>query len=296
MADLHLKSSKHFLHSKSTTNMGFQRMSRKPLNESRCACVLFSRQLEGLGPLSWTKVQLMKSNHLRTWTYMGMHRKHIIYYVHNIYIYVYYIFHNPPKNICTPSLYIFIHFSCLLCGLKYAGCISSWLSTAPLRPPVEIAIVNSWILEWLHLKLWVWATWGLDHGFVEISTLWFQDSGQNISRSFLIILESNRQIRKTRWSPRTRMPTRMLRNRDNTYLSHFPANPLVRHLDLTHRGDTLVGHPCLTLMRKALVRHSCKTLCLDTSYLTHLNDTLTWHTWTTLLLDTLARHSYVTLV
>ena len=54
---------------------------------------------------------------------------------------------------------------------------------------------------------------------------------------------------KTRWSPRTRMPTRMLKNRNNTYLTHFPANPLVGHPDVTHWGDTLVGHPSyLTLL------------------------------------------------
>ena len=67
-------------------------------------------------------------------------------------------------------------------------------------------------------------------------------------------------IMQTRWSPRTRMPTRMLSNRDDTYLSHFPANPLVGHPDLTHWGDTLVGHPCLTLLRNTLLRHSCLTL------------------------------------
>ena len=35
----------------------------------------------------------------------------------------------------------------------------------------------------------------------------------------------------------------------NTYLSQFPANPLVEHPDLTHWSDNLVGHPCLTLLR-----------------------------------------------
>ena len=138
--------------------------------------------------------------------------------------------------------------------------------------------------------------------------------------------------KKTRWSPRTRMPTRMLRNRDNTYLSHIPTSPLVGHPDLTHWGDTLVGHPCLTLLRNALVKHfyltllwdtlawqffwgtltwhscrtlltwhflldtltwgSCKTFLLDTSYLTLLWDTLTWH----FLLEILTWHSCRTLL
>ena len=54
------------------------------------------------------------------------------------------------------------------------------------------------------------------------------------------------------------------KQRLNTYLSQFPANPVVEHPDLTHWGDTLVGHPCLTLLRYALVRHSCMTLWFDT--------------------------------
>ena len=139
-------------------------------------------------------------------------------------------------------------------------------------------------------------------------------------------------FKQTRWSPRTRMPTRMLRNRDNTYLSHIPTSPLVGHPDLTHWGDTLVGHPCLTLLRNALVKHfyltllwdtlawqffwgtltwhscrtlltwhflldtltwgSCKTFLLDTSYLTLLWDTLTWH----FLLEILTWHSCRTLL
>ena len=39
---------------------------------------------------------------------------------------------------------------------------------------------------------------------------------------------------KRRWSPRTRMPTRMLSNRDNTYLSYF--------FPRTHLWDTLTWH------------------------------------------------------
>ena len=63
---------------------------------------------------------------------------------------------------------------------------------------------------------------------------------------------------ETRWSPRTRMPTRMLSSRDNTYLPHFPANPLVGHPDLIH------WRTLLTLLRNALVRHSYLTLLWDT--------------------------------
>ena len=108
----------------------------------------------------------------------------------------------------------------------------------------------------------------------------------------------------TRWSPPTRMPRRMLRNRNNTYLSHFPANPLVGHPDLTHWGDTLVGHPCLTLLRNALVSHSCLTLLFDTfvghSCLTLFFDTLVRQCCLTLLtrhscLALFLRHSYLTL-
>ena len=93
-----------------------------------------------------------------------------------------------------------------------------------------------------------------------------------------------KKLKKTRWSPRTRMPTRMLTNRykHGQYLFvTFPAKSLVRHHEFTHWGDTLVGHPRLTLLRNALVRHSSLTLL-----------------WGALarrfLLDTLVRHSYLT--
>ena len=56
----------------------------------------------------------------------------------------------------------------------------------------------------------------------------------------------------------------------------FPTNSFVRHPEFTHWGDTLVGHPCLTLLS-----NSCLTL---------LWDTLVRH----FLLDTLVRHSYLT--
>ena len=46
-------------------------------------------------------------------------------------------------------------------------------------------------------------------------------------------------FKKTRWSPRTRMPTRMLTNIDNTYLSHFQQ---------THLWDTLTSHTVVTLL------------------------------------------------
>ena len=76
----------------------------------------------------------------------------------------------------------------------------------------------------------------------------------------------------------------------------LPANSLVRHPEFTHWGDTLVGRPCLTLLRKSPVRHSCLTLFLDTliwhSCKTLLLDTLVGH----FLLDTLVRHSYLTLL
>ena len=100
----------------------------------------------------------------------------------------------------------------------------------------------------------------------------------------------NDQQKKTRWSPGTGMPTRMLSNRDNTYVSDFPAKPLVGHPDLTHWRDTVIGHPCLTLLRNALVRHSWQ------SYLTLLWGTLRWHSCRTPLLDTIAKRSGKTLL
>ena len=85
----------------------------------------------------------------------------------------------------------------------------------------------------------------------------------------------------------------------NTYLSQFPANPLVEHPDLTHWSDNLVGHPCLTLLRYALVRHSCLTLWFDTLVghpcLTLLRYALVRHSCLTLWFDTLVGHSCLTL-
>ena len=75
---------------------------------------------------------------------------------------------------------------------------------------------------------------------------------------------------KTRWNPRTRMPTHMLKNRNDTYLSHFPANPL-----------------CGTPGRDRLRWHSCRTPLLDT---------IAQRSGKTLLLDTLVGHSCLTLL
>ena len=135
----------------------------------------------------------------------------------------------------------------------------------------------------------------LGQGEAVVSLAW-----RCFSRSFGGRIEFVFFLWKTRWSPRTRMPTRMLRNRDLILVCHNFQLPLVEHPDLTHWGDTLVGHPCLTLLRCTLVRHSCLTLLLDTLVRHFLLDTLTCHSCKTLLLNTLARHfllgtSYLTL-
>ena len=111
------------------------------------------------------------------------------------------------------------------------------------------------------------------------------------------------------------------KRRFNTYLSQFPANPLVEHPDSTHScgaplldtialrsGKTLlldtliclVGHSCLTLFWDTLTWHPCNTLLAWHSYAPLLWDTLTWHSCRTILtwhflLDTLLGHSYLTL-
>ena len=77
--------------------------------------------------------------------------------------------------------------------------------------------------------------------------------------------------------------TNVEKQRFNTCLSQFAANPLVEHPDLTDWGDTLVGHPCLTLLRYTLVRDSCLTLLLDTLVRHFLLDALTCHSCKTLL-------------
>ena len=70
---------------------------------------------------------------------------------------------------------------------------------------------------------------------------WFCSIDASLSRSFLWLwwMMLNVKRNKTRWSPRTRMPTRMLTNRDNTYLSH---------LQQIHLWDTLNSHTEATLL------------------------------------------------
>ena len=107
------------------------------------------------------------------------------------------------------------------------------------------------------------------------------------------------RMNKTRWSPRTRMPTRLLKNRNNTYLSLFITFSSESTCGTPWR-DTLRWHSCTTpFLLDTLTWDSCKTLLLDTSYLTSCKtlspNTLAWHSSGTLLLDILVRHSYLTL-
>ena len=132
--------------------------------------------------------------------------------------------------------------------------------------------------------------------------------------------------KKKRWSPRTRMLTRMLidanstchrvwtRLRDtpawHTNLALFSTpswDILTWHAYLTLFVlalllDTLVvGHSYLTLSSDTLASHSCGRLLLDKNvrhsycYLTHFRDTFVRRSYLTVLLDTLVRHSYLTL-
>ena len=79
-------------------------------------------------------------------------------------------------------------------------------------------------------------------------------------------IRQNTKKKKNKMKPTNpNADTYVEKQRFNTYLSQFPANPLVEHPDLTHWGDTLVGHPCLlrsgkTLWFDTLVGHSCLTL------------------------------------
>ena len=142
---------------------------------------------------------------------------------------------------------------------------------------------------------------------------WAKVAGQNchIHR----VLESEKKNKMKPTNPNA--DTYVDKQRQYLFVT-LPANSLVRHPEFTHWGDTLVGRPCLTLLRKSPVRHSCLTLFLDTliwhSCKTLLLDTLvghflldtlvrhsyltllTWHFCKTLLLDTLVRHSYLTLL
>ena len=74
-------------------------------------------------------------------------------------------------------------------------------------------------------------------------------------------------LKKTRWSPQTRMQTR-----SKSYIC--PNDTLVGHSCETLFWDTLLGHSCGTLLYETLVGHSCRTL---------LWNTLTGHSCGTLL-------------
>ena len=86
---------------------------------------------------------------------------------------------------------------------------------------------------------------------------------------------------KTRWSPRTRTPTRMLRN---------------SYLFVTISSEPTCGTPWLDTLRW----HSCRTTLLETIVIRSgkplLLDTLISRSCGALLLDTLLRHSYLTLL
>ena len=83
----------------------------------------------------------------------------------------------------------------------------------------------------------------LSFGGATNPVIWFPCS-LNISSDFNIAnfavgKKNTTEKEKTRWSPRTRMPTHMLTNRDNTYLSHFQQ---------THLWDALNSHTEVTLL------------------------------------------------
>ena len=122
--------------------------------------------------------------------------------------------------------------------------------------PDLITLLRSYFLtNYFVPQFWSRAQLHADHGWFFQCYPLLVDDPLNLKTSF------SRWFTKTRWNPRTRMPTRMLKNRKNTYLSHFPTNPLVGHPDVTHWGDTLVGHPSyLTLLLDTLLRHSYLTL------------------------------------
>ena len=122
-----------------------------------------------------------------------------------------------------------------------------------------------------------WFGWS----YTRVTGAWFLRNTMVGAPSPLVLRPSKNFLKNKMKPTNPNADTYVEKQRCNTYLSQFPANPLVEHTDLTRWGDTLVGHPCLTLLRYALVRHSCMTLWFDT---------LVWHSSETLLLDTLVRH------
>ena len=87
-------------------------------------------------------------------------------------------------------------------------------------------------------------------------------------------------LKKTRWSPRTRTQTR-----SKSYIC--PNDTLVGHSCGTLLWVTLVGNSCGTLLWVTLMGHTCRTL---------LWDTLVGHSYGTLLWNTLVGHSCRTLL
>ena len=98
--------------------------------------------------------------------------------------------------------------------------------------------------------------------------------------------------KKTKWSPRTRMLTRLLAILITFSTGHSCGTPW---------HDTLIWQSGRTLLLDTIAhiaQHSRETILLDTlirhSDLTLLWGTLTWHSCGALLLDTVLGHSYLT--
>ena len=151
-------------------------------------------------------------------------------------------------------------------------------------PLHQASISSSFAPLWWPSALVTGMTWKKNTGW---------SNGENTRRN---MGERGCTQKKRRWSPRTRMLTRMLRNKGNTHW-HSCGTPW---------HDTLIWHSGKTLSLYSIAQHCCEPLLLctlvghsETSFLdalagTLLLDTLTWHSCGALLLDTFVGHSYLT--
>ena len=160
---------------------------------------------------------------------------------------------SPPKH---GNLTILSGYGSKLSKLWYQG-FSSWSTLILLCFPCGSHVISAPFAECWGPKL---AALVVLLSVLKSPTLQFEMHGKTDEQRMKLDKKHGNKMKPTNPNADTYVEKQRL----NTYLSQFPANPFVEHPDLTHWGDTLVGHPCLTLLRYALVRHSCITLWFDT--------------------------------
>ena len=119
----------------------------------------------------------------------------------------------------------------------------SFFSTSRCSKPSKSSTPNlaqpqSWVWchVWPQLNLWVFRRRSSKHSKNGTQSPWSISTCTDGFKSNKLIQVAE----KTRWNPRTRMPTRMLRNRETILISHI--------FERTHLWDTLSWHTEATLL------------------------------------------------